>query len=400
VRYIGNKTKLLGEIEGAIRERGLEGGIFLDIFAGTASVARHFKQLGWQVVANDRMQASYVQQVAALEVNEPPPGLGRAIAAIEAAPDAEGLVTRQYSPAGPDGRCFFTPNHARRIDAALETLARWHARDEAPREIIYLLLAAVIEAADRVANISGTYGAFLKTWQANTRQPFRLRVPAVVPSVRASRAHRADANALVREVACDVLYVDPPYNSREYCANYHVLEAIAERPFLDEAGLVRLEAEIYGKTGLRPYERSAFCNPRTCRAAFRDLIAGCRAREVVVSYNEEGILSRGEIEAALRDGLGAEEVEFRSISCRRFRSDSDGARRRYKVIEGRGRDEIHEWLLLARRRVVRAAEGRAGIAGVRARPACAGERVRLTLERPVSTVVVRNGCSKRRSGGI
>jgi adenine-specific DNA-methyltransferase len=347
MRYIGNKTKLLPAIEGMLRLRGIAGGTFLDIFAGTASVARHAKRLGFRVVANDRLWASYVQQVAALEVSRRPRDAARRLDELGAAPDAEGLVTRQYSPAGPHGRRFFTEEHARRIDAALEMLTRWQARGEVSRPTLFLLLAAVIDAADRVANISGTYGAFLKAWQPNTRQPLSLRLPEVIASRRACRAHRRDANELVREVACDVLYIDPPYNEREYASNYHVLEAIAARPFLEDAAA--FEAGIYGKTGLQPYEKSAFSDPRRCEGAFRDLVAHARAREVIVSYNEEGILSRAAIEQALRDGLGAADVHFVPIRHRRFRSDADGAHRRYKVLAGRARDEIAEWLIVARR---------------------------------------------------
>lgn len=347
MRYIGNKTKLLPAIEETLRARGVSGGTLLDIFAGTASVARHMKRLGFRVIANDRMQSSYVQQVAALEVSRRPRGIAGRLAELERAPDCEGLVTRQYSPAGRAGRRFFTEAHARRIDAALETLARWHARDEVSRPTLFLLLAAVIDAADRVANISGTYGAFLKSWQTNTRQPLALRLPEVIASKRKCAAHRRDANEIVREVPCDVLYIDPPYNDREYSANYHVLEGIAERPFLDDPS--GYESEIYGKTGLRPYEKSAFCSPARCEAAFRDLVAGARARLVVVSYNEEGILSRAAIEGALCDGLETRDVAFHPIRHRRFRSDADHARRRYKVLAGRARDEIAEWLIVAAR---------------------------------------------------
>jgi adenine-specific DNA-methyltransferase len=226
-------------------------------------------------------------------------------------------------------------------------LAGWRRAGEISDRVLCLLLTAVVDAADRVANISGTYGAFLKSWQQNTRRPIELRLPEVPWGAPAGRANRRDANELVGEVPCDVLYIDPPYNEREYAANYHVLEAIAERPFRDD--LAALEAEIYGKSGLRPYERSAYCDPRRCETAFRDLVARARARHVIVSYNEEGILTREAIETALREGLGTKDVVFRPIVRKRFRSDADRAGRHYKVLDGRGKDEIAEWLIDARR---------------------------------------------------
>ncbi len=348
MRYIGNKTKLLDEIEGLLRDRGVLGGHFLDVFSGTASVARHFRARGFRVTANDRLRASHVHARAALTVRVAPRALGRRLAALAAAPDREGVVARQYSPLGPAGRRYFTEAHALRIDAALETLAAWRAAGYATESEIVHCLAAVLDASDRVANISGTYGAYQKSWQPNTRGALDLRPPEV-PRGPVGRALCEDGNLVVRQVACDVLYVDPPYNEREYAANYHVLEAIAARPYLDAPGLARFEASIYGKTGLLPYEKSAYSTPAACARAFRDLVAGARARHVVVSYSEEGILSHDEIAAALRDGLGARAVERREIVTKRFRSDRDGARRKYRVVPGLDRDRITEWLFHAER---------------------------------------------------
>ena len=352
MRYIGNKTKLLPAIDDALARRGFaqgRGRTFFDVFAGTASVAQHMKERGFRVVSNDRMWCSWVRQVALLEVSECPPGAAERLAAIESAPDAEGLVTRQFSPAGAAGRLFFTEAHARRIDAALEMLTAWRAAGEANDRAICFLLCAVLEAADRVANISGTYGAFLKSWQPNTRAPLALRLPEPIASAHRCEAHRRDALDLVGDVECDVLYIDPPYNAREYCANYHVLESIAERPFC--ADLPALEASLYGKSGLRPYTRSAFCDARLCADAFRALVARSQAEEVIVSYNEEGILSREEIVDALASGLAtaSADVAFEEIRHRRFRSDKDGARRSYAVLDGRAKDEVAEWLVCARR---------------------------------------------------
>ncbi len=380
MRYIGNKTKILPEIERILADEGVgpvddrDGSdrrrTFLDIFAGTASVARRAKALGFRVLANDRLHASYVLAKAALEVDEEPPDLAPRLAELrDRAPLAEGLVARAFSPLGPAGRRFFTPEHARRIDGALEQLVLWRRARAISPGAFQLLLAAVLSGADRVANISGTYGAFLKTWQANTAAAFRLDPPAIVPSdpaARPHRAYRADANRLVRLLPCDVLYIDPPYNRREYAANYHVLEAIAERRLVRD--LAAFEATIYGVSGLRPYRRSAFSDRRRVFAAFRDLVLGSQAEHVVVSYNEEGLLTRDEIDSVLGElaggraggGSGPGPVRFEEVSHKRFRSDRDGrqgrngsAPRAYRSLAGRGRDEIREWLFFARRGSIR-----------------------------------------------
>src|SRR5207245_617919 len=123
-------------------------GHLLDIFTGTAAVARHFRARGFRVTANDRMRSGYTLARAALET---PRIAKRRVAALlralEEAPDIEGLVARQYAPAGPAGRRYFTDANARRIDAALEAIARRRTSGEASDVEVFLALASVIDAA-------------------------------------------------------------------------------------------------------------------------------------------------------------------------------------------------------------------------------------------------------------
>jgi adenine-specific DNA-methyltransferase len=204
-----------------------------------------------------------------------------------------------------------------------------------------------------VANISGTYGAYLKSWQVNTEQTWDLKLPAITARRGGGRcrAFRRDANALVRHLRGEVLYLDPPYNHRQYAANYHVRDVIAEiAAITDQKVLQDYEAQLYGKTGLRPWKQqaSAFCQGRggrfksPCYHAFRDLVLSARERvaAVVVSYNEEGILSLEEISAVLAEFAGSargfdEGRDFMEIS------------QRYRVLSGRRRDEVREWLFYA-----------------------------------------------------
>jgi adenine-specific DNA-methyltransferase len=414
MRLIGNKTRLLSEIERFLRDRGIAGGTLIDIFSGTASVSRHFKALGFRILANDRLSACYTKAVQAVEVSRPPAfeslekkyapllrsrafrsdlfvhqqtllagdaeqqprrrGRAASLLPLERAvrlldrhvPPREGLIHRSFSPGGPAGRMYFTEENARRLDGMLEFLRENHLEGVLGHEELHVLLSSVIDAADRVANISGTYGAYLKRWQANALAPLSLRLPDIVPSPFENRAHQEDSNELIRRLQGDVLYVDPPYNKRQYAANYHVLDVIAEYPRLDDPPAY--EARLYGKTGLRPWKdlRSAYSVPPSPRTkgddalgAMTDLILASRADHVLVSYNEEGLLTREELGAILSRFSGARSFDFendmRTVLYKRFRSDSDRpggggrARRLYKVLDGKERNEISEWLLFASR---------------------------------------------------
>lgn len=389
MRLIGNKTKLLGEIEGFLARRGVTQGTFLDVFAGTASVGRHFRALGFRVRTNDLMCSSFVRQVAYISLDRYPElsavrELGpvrrflrgrsgrRALDELGApAPGAaglqevlaylnrglaprRGLMARQYAEGGEAGRLFFSEENGAWIDAAHHQIVCWRRRGALTEPELHLLLTSLLEAADRTANISGTYGAFLKQLQVSACAQAQLRPSPLDTRSPAGRAYRGDGNALVRRLPVDVLYVDPPYNHRQYVKNYHVIEVLAELHTV--ADLRAYEAEIYGKTGLRRFDDrlSDYCKKTArrgsspCEAAFRDLVAQARAEHIVISYSEEGILGREEIGAALAAAAGQPRYDFardhEEISYKRFRSDKDGEGRSYRVLEERSRDEVREWL--------------------------------------------------------
>lgn len=401
MRYLGNKTKLLPAIEDVLSDRGIAPpGVFLDIFSGSGAVARRMKALGWRVAANDHLVCAATQARAAIEPARSPelrgvlarPDVRRFLGsdegrlALEAvappeeartaaekaqveplraaiaflnvrAEPCEGLVFRQYSEGGPAGRLFFTADVGRKIDGVRATLAEWRESGSLAAHEESVLLAALLDAADRTANISGTYGAFLKKWQPNARGPLVLRAPHVIPG-QGSRVFCQDGNELVAKIECDVLYIDPPYNRRQYAKNYHVLEIIAELATVeDEASY---EASLYGKTGLRDFEgrRSAYCladargGTSPCERAFTDLVTRARAEHILISYNEEGILSREALQRALGAACPGFDLErgLTEVSHKRFRSDRDEkARRQYRVLAGRARDEVKEWLIYARK---------------------------------------------------
>jgi adenine-specific DNA-methyltransferase len=409
VRWLGNKRHLLGEIEAAARSLGFERGTLCDLFAGTARVGRHFRASGSRVLATDTMASSHVAQKVFLELAGPPRFAGlaeridlpppadeervlgaapadparweparRAFAWLESLPPAEGILVRQYSPEGRAGRRYLTGENAARFDAMLLALRALHEEGALADEEIHLLLATLIDAVDRVANISGTYGAYLKKWQSNALAAPELRLPAVVEGP-VGAANRRDAIEWIGGVSADLLYIDPPYNNRQYAANFHLLEVVARIPF--EPDLPAFEGSLYGKTGLIPWRESAspFCSRRgtECRDAFAALLAATSIPRVVISYNEEGIIAREEFEDLLAEWAGLPrgrlDGALREIPYRRFRSDADGrvsstgSERSYRELPGRARNEVHEWLFALERGDPRGRPAAAGASRSRSR---------------------------------
>ena len=71
------------------------------------------------------------------------------------------------------------------------------------------------------------YGAFLKQIKKSAAKDFELELLPIIPSDKESEAHNENINDLIKKIEGDILYLDPPYNARQYCTNYHVLETIA-----------------------------------------------------------------------------------------------------------------------------------------------------------------------------
>ncbi len=366
MRYIGNKTRLLGFITEAIDELGIAPGTAHDAFAGTSAVGRALKERGWRVASSDLMTYSYVFQrayvvaqrepsIAALRASDG--GLRQALRSARfrsAAKNRDGSlgIVAEYFERWLDPhagffashfageRMYFTHENAQRIDAIRMTLHRWHDAGLIGDDANYLLLAALLEAADRVANTAGVYAAFIKSWQPNALRPLQLSPVAPLKGVPGSSAHRGDAVDVARTLGpVDLLYIDPPYNTRQYPGYYHVPELIA-RGWNETAPTLR------GKTGLLPAEgqRSAWCSARRVRHALRELLNATGARHVLVSYNSEGLLPEKLLKETLREVSVDGCVTWFRKTYRRYRADSDHEGRRYRA------DGLRELLVYARLR--------------------------------------------------
>lgn len=353
MKYIGNKQRLLDFIDSVVQAEGLpRKGTFIDIFTGTTSVAKHYKKKGYRIIANDFMTYSYIFQQAYIKNNRFPKfdnllqskyfnvksaslnnkyePLKIIIDYLNKLPGKKGFVFKNYAPAGEFKRQFFSNKNAKHIDATREQLNKWKKERLLNKNEFYILLASLIDAADFVANISGTYGAYLKIWRSMALKPFTMTIPILIESNLPHKVYKEDSNKIIDNLRGDILYIDPPYNTRQYAANFHVLETLAcwDKP------------QIYGKTGLRPYEdkKSAYSQKTKCQEVFADLINRARVNYVLMSYNNEGIIPH----KFILDTLGKKgDVRVYTKNYRRFRTERDHENRHYKVPDDRVQELIY-----------------------------------------------------------
>ena len=327
MRFIGNKTQLLDNIKEVVDKHALEAHSFCDIFSGTASVARSFKQW-YEVYSNDLLYFSYCLQRATIEnpckpafellsqalgINDPISYFNEmSTECMESLPVEKRFFQNNYAPTG--GRMYITDSNALRIDFARNTIEDWnHASLLSPDEYYYLV-ACIVEGVPFVSNIAGTYGAFNKIWDARSNKLFVLIDLPIVNNGLNNRSYNEEGTMLLQRISGDILYIDPPYNERQFPPNYHVLETAAKYDF----------PTLRGVTGQRPYEmqRSDFCSKKTVVSAFDSLLENARFQHIILSYNTDGIMTLDEIEATMKKhGLPATfEVNF--IPYRRFKSKS------------------------------------------------------------------------------
>ena len=280
MNYIGSKLSILDFLVDSIEQVcGNIHGVFADLFAGTGIVGSTFRKKGAEVLANDIQHYSYVLNKHLIENTE---GVDPAIVEhLNQLDGVEGFVYRNYCPGSNSGRTYFTDENGRKCDAIrieIEALYRSGALTESQ---YYCLLASLIHSIDQYANTVSVYGAFLKHIKKTAAREFRLELLPIIEG-RQGTVYNTDINQLISQVKGDILYLDPPYNARQYCTNYHVLESISryDNPVLK------------GKTGLRDYreQKSRYCSPRTVGKAFSDLLAQADFQYIFLSYNNEGLM--------------------------------------------------------------------------------------------------------------
>ncbi|MDD5638577.1 MAG: DNA adenine methylase [Candidatus Pacebacteria bacterium] len=353
MKYIGNKQRLLDFIDDVVQKEKLpQKGTFIDIFTGTTSVAQHYKKKGYRIIANDFMTYSYVFQQAFIKNNQfpkfnkllqseyftiSPSSLNNKHEPLRIALDylnkltgKKGFIFKHYAPAGEFGRQFFSNENAMRIDTTREQLDEWQKEGLLNENEFYVLLASLIDAADFVANISGTYGAYLKIWRPMALKPFTMLIPNLIESNLEHQIYQEDSNKIIGDLEGDILYIDPPYNTRQYASNFHILETLAcwDNP------------QIYGKTGLRPYEnkKSAYSQRTKCKDVLVDLINKAKTDYILMSYNNEGIIPHKFILNILRK---KGEVMVYTKDYRRFRTERDNKNRHYKVPDDKVKEIIY-----------------------------------------------------------
>ena len=325
LNYIGSKYSLLPFILESITENidiDLSKLKIGDLFCGTCSVGFMFRKLGSQVIANDLEYYSFIVVKSYLECSFNN-NIKLLIIKFNQLDDKEGLIYNNYAPekgtyvynknkseVETGTRLYFSDGNAKKIDAIrieLEVI-----RKDLSDNDYYFLLASLIVSADKIANVASVYGAYLKKLKDSAKKDFVLLPIHFETNKIECKIYNEDINIMAPKEDYDVVYLDPPYNNRQYSKNYHILNYLAKYE----------DVKLRGKTGLFNCEISKY-SQKDVLCSFTELIESLNTKYIFLSYNNEGLMSKDEIMKVLSDKGSVKliEKEYQKFKSGKYKKD-------------------------------------------------------------------------------
>jgi len=292
LKYLGSKKKLIPFLEKTIKSvvgNDLAKFSFCDLFAGTGIVGRHFKSSVKEVISNDLEFYAYVINRNYIGNSENIPDGEYHIDTLNRLPlEHRGFIYKNYCPGGGSGRMYFSDHNGKKIDTMRKWI-EWIKKFGIDDDLYFFLLASLIENAAAVSNITAHYTAYLKNLIPTAQESLVLEPAHFETTKNTHRVYNENANDLIRKISGDVLYLDPPYTARQYGGDYHLLNTIGCYDNFVPAG----------KTGRRPYLRSAWASSKSAESELDDLLKHAQFKYIFLSYNNEGLMPPDVIETIM-----------------------------------------------------------------------------------------------------
>lgn len=270
-RYLGNKTKILDLIAQVIEDNIKGFYSFCDIFAGTGSVGAFFNNKNRKIISNDFLYHNYIVLRAFL--SDERFDKEKILNLIEELNNLKSSKENYFSINFGDK--YFCKKNAIKIGAIREKIQKWFLEDKINCKEKNILLTSLIYSIDKIANTVGHYDAYIK--KEIKEKEFKLKMIDIdLEKNKNNEIYNIDANVLIREIKCDILYIDPPYNSRQYANMYHLLENLSFWQKPDVKGVAKKFDTTYLRSGY---------NQKEAKFLFEDLIKNAKTRYILFSYN-------------------------------------------------------------------------------------------------------------------
>ncbi|MBR4651076.1 MAG: DNA adenine methylase [Prevotella sp.] len=272
-RYLGNKFKLTPFIRSVVDEECNDVRSVLDAFSGTGSVAFAFRDK--QLLVNDMMYCNYLASLCWFSPQEVNQNNLTELMEYYNTVDTSREVNYMYQNFS---NTYFSADVCRRIGFIRDDVEQRFTNGDINERERAVIITSLTYAMDRISNTYGHYDSFIQNGEYNDN--FELCMPNLNYELNENnQCYNQDINNLADHIECDLAYLDPPYNSRNYCDAYHLLENVArwEKP------------EVVGvaKKMDRSAMKSEYCKV-TANKSLEDLVTRLHCRYILLSYNNNG----------------------------------------------------------------------------------------------------------------
>lgn len=297
MRYLGNKDSITETIKEIISSKiNIQPTtIFFDAFCGTGSIANAFKDT-CNITINDNLNCAttyaYGRMISAtctferLKFN--PFDFFNSNDNI-----IEGFFYKTYSPGG-SSRMYLSQHNAGRVDYFRQTIEQWFTSKQISEQEYKYLLACLIESISFVSNTAGVYGAFLKKWDDRALKDIQfMDLSDKIKATHPINVYTEKLENIIKNVQCDILYLDPPYTQNQYGTQYHLLETLIlnDNP--------KKISKITGSRSTREM-RSDWSKIYRVHILLDKILAETTAQDIFISYNNDGDMSKEFIEATMK----------------------------------------------------------------------------------------------------
>ena len=304
MRYLGNKDSLTAPILDMLREHNLlqRNFVFFDAFCGMGAVADSVKNIYNFIKVNDILNCSTTFTRGRLYAHEctfENLGLDPFEFLNGNNEMVHGFIYDNYSLGG-SARMYFTEENAARIDYFRLQIENWKNQYLLTEKEYIYLLACLLESVSDISNTAGVYGAFLKHWDKRALKSIVFnRIDSREGVCENVESYNDRIEDIIADIDCDILYLDPPYTQNQYGTQYHLLETL----------ILNDNPPISKVTGSRPTTpmRSYWSKMYHAHILFEKVVAKTSASHIILSYNNDGFMSKEYIEQTLKR-FGVEET--------------------------------------------------------------------------------------------
>jgi len=318
-RYLGNKSAIADDIVALVRTLAEPGDVVLDAFGGSLAASFAMRRAGLRVIANDINHFSWLFATAFMAGSQPFTPNGRwanaaerrqqwqaladeLVAPIRACEDVDfrtdifdryceaGALSAFESSRGRSGRRrFFSAENAAAIDRALSRLRTWWRTERIDQRTRCVLAAMLIAAVEKISNTQGTYHDFPREFtDSRALRPLRIEVPPdeiFIGPASPAIGREMDSLEFVKTAPPHrVLYLDPPYNFRQYTSYYFMLNMLSKHAEIDDLDAFFAGVEFVRGQNMGDDFKSSFCSKAAFMPSLKTLVERAQADYVVISY--------------------------------------------------------------------------------------------------------------------